>query len=162
MKKKKNDNAGDLAFVLGMSIGIFIGLALTIAFNDIVYFPLYLTVGITVGIAISGQNIEITRSKKEKKEKPIIKIDLNEELEIKTTPKKILLDSIGIAFIIAIIVFLCLTCYRDIFITMLEGFKDFDNRDILEYVLILLPFLYIISAFIKFMSYLFYNIDHKK
>lgn len=162
MKKKKNtEDSGDLAFVLGICIGLCIGLLLSIAFNDILYFPLYLVVGLTFGVVISGEKIELKWSTKDKKSKPIIRFDANAKLEKRTTPKKILIESIGTAAVVVIIIFLCSTCFREAFKYLIDIFDKMNTREILESVLLLLPFLYIIIILLKFLPYVFNDNKNK-
>lgn len=161
MKKKKNtEDSGDVAFVLGICIGLCVGLLLSIAFNDILYLPLYLVVGLTFGIAISGEKIELKWSTKDKKSKPIIRFDVNAKLENETTPKKILIQSISSAVVVGIIIFLCSTCFRDAFSHLIDVYDKMNTREILESILLLLPFLYIIIILLKFLPYAFN--DNKK
>ena len=88
--KKRNNSSSD-AFVLGISMGTCFGIMLVVLSNEIMYFPLCLVAGLAIGLSVSGEKIEFKLTNKKKTK---IKLDLNKEYTIKTTPKKILLNSI--------------------------------------------------------------------
>ena len=143
--KKRNNSSSD-AFVLGVSMGTCFGIMLAVLLNEIMYFPLCLVIGLGIGLSVSGEKIEfkLTNGKKTK-----IKLDLNKEYTIKTTPKKILLNSIVSTLVIGIILFLCLTCYREGFANMLTSFGNFGTEYTLECVLLILPLIFILVVIIK-------------
>lgn len=143
--KKRNNSSSD-AFVLGISMGTCFGIMLVALSNEIMYFPLCLVAGLAIGLSVSGEKIEfkLTNEKKTK-----IKLDLNKEYIIKTTPKKILLNSIVSTLVIGIILFLCLTCYREGFANMLASFGNFGTEYTLECILLILPLIFIFVVIIK-------------
>lgn len=160
--KKKNTSSDNDAFILGVAIGVSIGILLSLILNDIVYYPLCLAIGIGFGTSISGESMDFKWSslkdiKKLKKED--IGIDIDKELVIKSSLRKILLNSIITTFIIAIVIILSLTCFRDMLILILKSFES--EEEVLEYVLFLLPLIYIIVVTVKYTIYVTGNSKKK-
>lgn len=75
------------------------------------------------------------------------KLNFNKEYVTKTTPKRMLLDSVIATLVVGIIIIFCLTYLRDFLIALLNTADTF--KSVMEYTLMTLPFIFVVAVCVK-------------